>query len=65
MKPGNADKDGPSSRNLLQYWLRKRNGSRLNTHDKLHFEPLQEELLLNLMVVACILLLALYTYLNR
>ncbi|AXE32306.1 hypothetical protein DK842_21750 [Chromobacterium phragmitis] len=65
MKPGNADADGPSPRNLLQYWLRKLSGSRLSVHDKLHYEPMQEELLLNLMVIVCILLLAVYAYLRQ
>ena len=65
MKPGNADAEGPSPRNLLQYWLRKLSGSRLSAHDKLHFQPLQEEILLNLMVAACILMLALYAYFAR
>ncbi|WP_434634519.1 hypothetical protein [Chromobacterium sp. CV08] len=60
-----ADSDGPSPRNLLQYWLHKLSGARLSIQDKHHFEPMQEEVALNLMVIACIVLLALFTYLQR
>ncbi|WP_440027354.1 hypothetical protein [Chromobacterium amazonense] len=65
MKTGNADSEGPSSRSLLQYWLHKLNHSRLRIDDKLHSQPIQEEILLNLMVICCIMLLALFTYLHR
>ena len=57
--------DGPSPRNLLQYWLHKLTGSRLSAHDELHFGHLQEEVALNLAVILCIALLALFSYLHR
>ncbi|POZ63420.1 hypothetical protein [Chromobacterium alticapitis] len=60
-----ADTDGPSSNNLLRYWLHKLTGSRLSAQDRLHFQPISEEVLLNLMVILCIVLLALFTYLKQ
>ncbi|OHX11500.1 hypothetical protein [Chromobacterium sphagni] len=59
------DPDSPSPQNLLQYWLHKLIGSRLSTRDELHFGPMQEEIALNLAVILCIILLALFAYLRQ
>ncbi|QEL55690.1 hypothetical protein [Chromobacterium paludis] len=65
MKSGHGDPKPSHPSNLLHYWFQKLHGDRLAERDRSRFQAVEEEVLLNLMIIACILALALFTYLRR